>query len=939
MGAHHQNGIVERRIRLITETARTLLLHAQRHWPEYITTMLWPFAVKAAIERINYLSFDLEGKSPASKFYGTEKAFNINEFHTFGCPVFVLDSRLQSGQIGPPKWEPRSRVGIYLGHSPFHAGSVSLVLNPTTGHVSPQYHVTFDDSFVTVPFMRDGTRPPTWEEMCKNSTELATEEAFDLAETWFNEVTKQTSERPIIDPFQVVVPDQFNTRDASASEGAAQNPGPQSSSTEGAGNVARRSNNGDTNKSNSPVDRRVTFGASRVPRADGSTSAAASEPSPGNTEDNQMPSMINLAESGLRRSERIRQLREMKAAEERHPSASNGSSSAPPRRSFFTRSVIVGLFTIIASVCMSAQSRIVPLPPSASRYERLVHRFHEANELFDGTLNVLHNSVLTTDVSTNEVYTYAQVMKLDDVSDFLKAMEDEVLAHESRKHWTMVPRSSLPPGVKTIRAIWSFKRKRFPDGRINKHKARLCAHGGMQQWGENYWETYSPVVNMLSVRLLLAISHLHDLETQSIDFVLAFPQADLDVDVWMELPDGMNPEGVDEKDRWKYVLKLNKSLYGLKQASHNWYMKLKEALEVREFKASEIDPCIFLKPGIIVLVYVDDCIIVSDNKLKIQHFVHSLKTGPEQFVLTEEGTLDKFLGINIQPAGPGKYELSQPFLIERLVNFVEDGVQLDLNAKETPTPVGKPLLHKDSNGKSRKHSWNYRTAVGMSGYLQGSTRPEISMASHQCARFVHDPKRSHERAMIRLVRYLKSTKERGIIYEPKPELGLECFVDADFASGWTQADADNAEQVMSRTGFVIRYAGCPIGWSSKLQSEIALSTAEAEYIALSQALREVIPLMTLLQELGTVFKLYTAKPDFMCKVWEDNQSCIAMAESTKFSPRTKHIALKYHHFKQFQESGRIKVSYINTEDQLADILTKPLNDLAFFKLRKMLCGW
>eukprot|EP00956_Cyclotella_meneghiniana_P029979 scaffold74389_cov38-Cyclotella_meneghiniana.AAC.6 len=274
------------------------------------------------------------------------------------------------------------------------------------------------------------------------------------------------------------------------------------------------------------------------------------------------------------------------------------------------------------------------------------------------TLNVLHNSVLTTDVSTNEVYTYAQVVKLDDVSDFLKAMEDEVLVHESRKHWTMAPRSSLPPGIKTIRAIWSFKRKRFPDGRINKHKARLCAHGGMrQEWGENYWETYSPVVNMLSVRILLALSHLHDLETQSIDFVLAFPQAYLDVDVWMELPDGMNPEGVDEKDRWKYVLKLNKSLYGLKQAFHNW-RKL----------------------------------------IHIQHFVHSLKTGPEQFVLTEEGTLDKFLGgINTQPAGRGKYEFLQPFLIERLVNFVEDGVQLDLNAKETPTSFG----HEKSGGASR----------------------------------------------------------------------------------------------------------------------------------------------------------------------------------------------------------------------------------------------
>jgi hypothetical protein len=212
------------------------------------------------------------------------------------------------------------------------------------------------------------------------------------------------------------------------------------------------------------------------------------------------------------------------------------------------------------------------------------------------------------------------------------------------------------------------------------------------------------------------------------------------------------------------------------------------------------------------------------------------------------------------------------------------------------------------------------------------------MASHQCARFVSDPKLSHERAMIRLVRYLKSTKDRGIIFKPQPDLGLECFVDADFAGGWTQADADNPEQVMSRTGWIIRYAGCPIGWSSKLQSEIALSTAEAEYIALSQALREVIPLITLLDELGSVFTLFTSEPNFQCKVWEDNQSCIAMAESTKFSPRTKHIALKYHHFKQFQESGRIKVSYVNTEEQLADILTKPLNDPAFFKLRKMLMG-
>ena len=127
-------------------------------------------------------------------------------------------------------------------------------------------------------------------------------------------------------------------------------------------------------------------------------------------------------------------------------------------------------------------------------------------------------------------------MKQPDWHSFVQAMEKEISDHEERGHWSLVPRYSIPQGVKTIQAIWSFKRKRFPDGRLNKHKARICAHGGMQQWGENYWETYSPVVNMLTVKLLLVIAKIHRLDSKSIDFVLAFPQADLDVDIWMELP-------------------------------------------------------------------------------------------------------------------------------------------------------------------------------------------------------------------------------------------------------------------------------------------------------------------------------------------------------------------------------------------------------------------
>ena len=146
---------------------------------------------------------------------------NVRDYHVFGCPVYILDSKRQSGTLGPPKWEPRSRIGVYLGHSPMHGGSVALVLNRKTGHVSPQYHVVFDDTFSTVQHMRDGSIPSNWNEMCKNASESATDEAYDVADTWFQSINESNkhSEHLISDPF-VVVSDQSNGKESSVFEGA-----------------------------------------------------------------------------------------------------------------------------------------------------------------------------------------------------------------------------------------------------------------------------------------------------------------------------------------------------------------------------------------------------------------------------------------------------------------------------------------------------------------------------------------------------------------------------------------------------------------------------------------------------------------------------------------------------------------------------------------------
>ncbi len=153
-------------------------------WPQMIDQMFWPFAIKAVAKWIDSLHIDTEGNTPESKFYSINiKNIPVKSYHTMFCPCYVLDSRLHNaGSFGPPKWEPWSNIRVYLGHSLFHAKSVALVYNPSTGHVSPQYHVVFDNDFTRVPYMEIWTIPPNWLDLVHSSSELATKQAFNLTE-------------------------------------------------------------------------------------------------------------------------------------------------------------------------------------------------------------------------------------------------------------------------------------------------------------------------------------------------------------------------------------------------------------------------------------------------------------------------------------------------------------------------------------------------------------------------------------------------------------------------------------------------------------------------------------------------------------------------------------------------------------------------------------
>jgi hypothetical protein len=211
---------------------------------------------------------------------------------------------------------------------------------------------------------------------------------------------------------------------------------------------------------------------------------------------------------------------------------------------------------------------------------------------------------------------------------------------------------------------------------------------------------------------------------------------------------------------------------------------------------------------------------------------------------------------------------------------------------------------------------------------------------HQCARFAADPKKEHGKAVTWLGRYLAATKDKGLIFQPTAQ-SFDCYVDADFSGNWDKKEAQrDPDTARSRSGYVIVYAGCPIVWASKLQTQIALSTTEAEYIALSTALRDTIPLMNLVQELqGNGFDYSVTKPTIHCKVFEDNSGALEIATVHKYRPRTKHINTQYHHFRQYVDEGKITIIAIKSEDQRADVLTKSLTAVLFEKHRRAIQGW
>lgn len=516
-------------------------------------------------------------------------------------------------------------------------------------------------------------------------------------------------------------------------------------------------------------------------------------------------------------------------------------------------------------------------------------------------------------------------MRAPDQKQWIESMNTEIQSLLQAGTWIEEPISSAIS--KIVPLTWTFRRKRSPDGQMKKHKGRLCVRGDLEEH-EPGQDKYSPVASWSSVRMFLVLSLILNWNTISIDFSSAFVQAKLKTPVWVHLP-----RGYTSSKGPGICLRLVKSLYGLSIAPRLWYEHLIAALKELGFKQTAQDPCFLYKSNSLIVVYVDDMGIASQEPKDIDSLVEDLQN--KGFTLTKEGSFAEFLGIKFHQNG-NEFRLTQRGLIDKIVTTT--GLE---DCKPNHMPSSQVALGSDPDGAPMSEKWAYSSVVGMLLYLSTNSRPDIAFAVSQVCRFSARPKQSHATAVKTIVRYLYKTRDEGMTFRPTGSLDLDLYVDADFCSLHGREVDTDPNSARSRTGYILLLSGCPLLWKSQLQTHISCSTLEAEYSALSFSLKTLIPLKRLLAEIieGIDIKDENLRTSIRARAFEDNQGALYLANNQRITNRTKYFLTKWHWFWEHARNKEFEVLKVDTKDQRADYLTKGLTRELFEHNRLLVQGW
>ncbi|XP_072060397.1 uncharacterized protein [Arachis hypogaea] len=445
-----------------------------------------------------------------------------------------------------------------------------------------------------------------------------------------------------------------------------------------------------------------------------------------------------------------------------------------------------------------------------------------------------------------------------------KAIEAELTALEQNKTWII---TSLPPGKNAVGCKWIFRTKFNPDGTIERHKARLVAQGFTQIPGVDYIDTFSPVVKMSTVRVLLTVAaatnwHLHQLDVNT-----AFLHGDLHEDVYMKLPKGLQCSDPN------LVCKLTKFLYGLKQASRQWNIKLSAALADLGFTPSENDHSLFTKSTgttfTAILVYVDDLVLAGDDLSEIQAVKMFLD---DKFKIKDLGLLKFFIGMEVSRSNAGIALYQRKYALDLITDC---GL---LGAKPASTPMEYTASLSKASGSPLPDATIYRRLVGRLLYLT-NTRPDLSYSVGCLSHFMDSPTDAHLKAAYRIIRYLKQSPATGLFFSVNNSFTLSGYTDSDWG-----ACKDTRKSI---SGYCFFLDQTLISWKSKKQATVSRSSSEAEYRALANGTCELVWLLKLLKEFNIL-------PPLPVDIFCDNKSAIYIASNPVFHERTKHVEVDCH---------------------------------------------
>ena len=504
-------------------------------------------------------------------------------------------------------------------------------------------------------------------------------------------------------------------------------------------------------------------------------------------------------------------------------------------------------------------------------------------------------------VDANVPNTFEEAQESKDFKNWQKAMNSEIKSLNKNNTWIIVDK---PKDRKIIDVKWVYKRKSD-----NSYKARLVVRGFQQR--ETLENVYSPVGKMQTLKILLSYCCVNDLYIEQMDVETAFLNGPVKSEVYIHEPKGF--ETGENK-----VCKLIKALYGLKESPRAWYETLHEYLEKLNFIRSRYDYCLYVNKSsndtIYILVFVDDILICCKNYDKIKNIKIRLM---EKFTMKDMGKLKLYIGIEIEhDKKEGIMTLCQQKYIESLA------IKYNLeNSKTYNTPMETNL--KLDQATEIDENIKYRNLIGELLYISTGTRPDIAFSVNYLSRYQNCYDSTHFKYALRVLKYLYKTKDLKLTYTHKNKIEqLDCMVDSDFAG-------DHVDR-KSTTGFIIRVYGNVIYWKAQKQKIVTKNSTFAEYIALSDAVTEVIFVKDLLKD------TFNVKTDKQIKIYEDNSGAVAIGKFGNFTKNSKHIEVQHHYVNENYEKGVIDIIKIETDKNIADILTKSLCKEKFVKIRKLL---